>query len=128
MPKRLSETVSKKRGRPEVFDRNFVKAIAGLYPDLTHRQVMAKCYETKAVGAIEEASGVEKLFNMHGKPYMATALEQLGRLAVENDWEPAELLEIARIINRRIAQESLTARQAVALLKIVRFDCKQKKP
>lgn len=125
------ETVSKKRGRPEAIDPGWVKFVAGLHPELTsQRQIMAKCYECRAVGALNvdrvAIEGVSAIFDPNANVYRATVLEQLGRLKVENDWHDDDVRHIARIINQRfIETPELTARQAVAILKQARAACKR---
>lgn len=83
------ETVSKKRGRPEVFVAGWVKLIRGLHPEIkTARGISAKCYECQAVGALKVdgvvVDGVSAIFSATNT-YQATVLEQLGRLQLYGD-------------------------------------------
>ncbi len=125
------ETVSKKRGRPEAFDRGWVKVVRGLHPEIkTARGISAKCYECNAVRALHidgvAVTGVSAIFDPITNVYRATVLEQLGRLKVENDWTDGGVLHIARTINQRFIDDpELTTRQAVAILKQARAVCKQ---
>lgn len=126
MTAKVSETVSKRRrGRPAIFDREYVALIRSTHPGLTsERQIIAKCFEIEAVrclctdGAIVE--GAAGVFTAAGV-YRATVLEQLGRLAVGLHLAPDDIRNAARWLSSRFeADPTFTARRAVALLRELR--------
>jgi hypothetical protein len=121
----ISETVSKKRGRPAAFDRAWINQIATVFPALTSdRQIQAKAYEVSALGAIGRATadtfaGVEAIVKPCG-PHRATILEQLGRLQRENDLSDEDVLFFATELSKTITDTGITVRESVARLKGVR--------
>lgn len=122
----FSATVSKKRGRPEAFDPVWVKSMASMFPELrSKRQVIAKCYETRAFGVIEDAGGVAAILDRATNTYHATILEQLGRFKVDGLVSNDELIAAARWVSFRLQSEpTFTIRQAVALIRLLRDEVK----
>lgn len=120
------ETVSKKRGRPPKFDPEWVSFLRSLYPDLTtERQLIAKCYEITALGALKVSDGVlaDGVANIvtTTSTYKATILEQLGRLKDETEIDDADILAAARWLSSRFdADPEFTVRKAVVLLRELR--------
>ena len=124
------ETVSKKRGRPPAFDPKYMAALRLIHPHLrSDRQLIAKAYEVRAFGRLCNGGvvieGVEEIVDLAISRHRSTILEHLGRLAIEGDFTGDETRDIARIINGHIADDKLTVRQAVALLKMARAAIKE---
>ena len=117
----ISETVSKKRGRPSVFDPAWVKIVASMWPDLrSKRQVVAKCYEVEALRIVKDADGVDAIFDK-AATYHATIMERLGRIAKDGIVTDAEVVAAAVWISDRLKSDpTFTVRQAVALLRLFR--------
>jgi hypothetical protein len=122
----ISETVSKKRGRPEVFGAEGMSMVRMLYPELrSKRQQVAKGYELLAVGSLrrdnETVDGVDRIFNTADNTYRATVLEQLGRFKIETDCDDELIIEIARLLNTLFADDPMmTTREAVTRLRRAR--------
>jgi hypothetical protein len=127
-PGSISETVSKRRGRPTAFDPSYLALLRPLYPDVrSERQLAAKAYEIEAVSAITKdgaaVDGVSSVFTVTGI-YRATILEQLGRLKAENGWADEDTIHLARLANDRL-EDGRSVREVVALLKLARRACRQ---
>ncbi len=122
----ISETVSKKRGRPEAFDPLWVRSMANMFPELrSKRQVIAKCYETRAFGVLEGVDGVAAILDRATNTYHATILEQLGRLSVDGIVSDEEVIAAARWVSSMLQSEpTFMVRQAVALIRLLRDEVK----
>lgn len=124
------ETVSKKRGRPPAFDPKYISMLRPIYPHLrSDRQLIAKAYEVRGFAPLHNEGvvieGVEQIVDLAISRHRSTILEHLGRLAIEGGFTADETCDIARIVNRRMADDGLTVRQAVALLKMARAAIKE---
>lgn len=119
------ETVSKKRGRPPAFDPRYIAELRPLYPDVrSERGLIAKAYEVHAFAPLCECgamiTGVEQIVDLDIHRHRSTILEHLGRLAIAGNFTDDETRDMARLVNRRMADDGLTVRQTVALLKMAR--------
>lgn len=126
----ISETVSEKRGRPTVFDPEYVRGIGRMYPEITsQRGLIAKCYEIDAVSSLTNGGNgwIEGVSRIVGdKIYSSTILEQLGRLKNETDCGDAVIVRFAREVNQLFIDDaSMTVRRAVQILRVLRAQCRE---